>query len=96
MILLIDIFSLFFLWANIAGFMNSKDCMVYKTRGPVTVPKARRHCPLDFLVGKLKILCQSFFKLKSTKLKLFLQEEGPLLADVANSNNTTILVDEES
>lgn len=29
----------------------------------------------DNQVGKLKILCESFFKLKSVKLKLFLQEE---------------------
>ncbi|KAB2628672.1 tubulin-folding cofactor E [Pyrus ussuriensis x Pyrus communis] len=59
------------------------------------------------LVGKLKVLCESFFKLKSIKLKLFLKEEGsPLpmllddematLTDLGIGNESTILVDEES
>ncbi|XWS37430.1 hypothetical protein CRYUN_Cryun19dG0042300 [Craigia yunnanensis] len=58
------------------------------------------------LVGKLKALCESFFKLKSLKLKLFLQEEGsPLptlhddemasLMDIRIGTESTILVDEE-
>ncbi|KAB2628618.1 tubulin-folding cofactor E [Pyrus ussuriensis x Pyrus communis] len=59
------------------------------------------------LVGKLKVLCESFFKLKSIKLKLFLKEEGsPLpmllddematLTDLGIGNESIILVDEES
>ncbi|CAN1855257.1 Tubulin-folding cofactor E [Linum perenne] len=63
--------------------------------------------PASTTVGKLKILCGSFFKLKSVKLKLFLEEEGcplPLLlddemaslVDVGAGNGSTILVDEES
>ncbi|KAL2904838.1 Tubulin-folding cofactor E [Bienertia sinuspersici] len=58
-------------------------------------------------VGKLKILCETFFKLTSMNLKLFLQEEGsPLpilldnemesLIDVGVGNESIILVDEES
>lgn len=63
--------------------------------------------PATTTVGKLKALCESFFKLKSLKLKLFLQEEGsPLpmllddemasLMDIGIGNESTILVDEES
>ncbi|KAL9272978.1 Tubulin-folding cofactor E-like protein, partial [Drosera capensis] len=37
-------------------------------------PPLTKKIPASTSVGKLKILCQSFFKLKSTKLKLFLQE----------------------
>ncbi|KAJ8435560.1 hypothetical protein Cgig2_015415 [Carnegiea gigantea] len=62
--------------------------------------------PATTTVGKLKNLCESFFKLKSIKLKLFLQEEGsPLpilldnemesLLDAGVGNESTILVDEE-
>ncbi|GMJ11703.1 PFIFFERLING, TUBULIN-FOLDING COFACTOR E [Hibiscus trionum] len=63
--------------------------------------------PATTTVGKLKALCESFFKLKSLKLKLFLQEEGsPLpmlldnemasLMDIGIGNESTIIVDEES
>ncbi|CAL1363888.1 unnamed protein product [Linum trigynum] len=63
--------------------------------------------PATTTVGKLKILCESFFKLKSVKPKLFLEEESsPLpqlldeemasLVDVGVGNGSTILVDEES
>ncbi|OMO81652.1 hypothetical protein CCACVL1_12327 [Corchorus capsularis] len=63
--------------------------------------------PATTTVGKLKVLCESFFKLKSLKLKLFLHEEGsPLpillddemasLMDVGVGNESMILVDEES
>ncbi|KAG8472672.1 hypothetical protein CXB51_034561 [Gossypium anomalum] len=63
--------------------------------------------PATTTVGKLKALCESFFKLKSLKLKLFLQEEGsPLpmllddematLMDMGIGNESTIIVDEES
>ncbi|KAL4325721.1 hypothetical protein GQ457_11G011090 [Hibiscus cannabinus] len=63
--------------------------------------------PATTTVGKLKALCESFFKLKSMKLKLFLQEEGsPLpmllddemasLMDIGIGNESTIIVDEES
>uniref|UniRef100_A0A5B7B8U5 CAP-Gly domain-containing protein n=1 Tax=Davidia involucrata TaxID=16924 RepID=A0A5B7B8U5_DAVIN len=63
--------------------------------------------PATTTVGKLKILCVSFFKLKSIKPKLFLQEEGsPLptlldddmasLIDLGIGNESIILVDEES
>ncbi|GAB2299152.1 hypothetical protein Dimus_033224 [Dionaea muscipula] len=69
-------------------------------------PPLTKKIPASTSVGKLKILCQSFFRLKATKLKLFLQEEFPLptllddgmasLADVGIHNNSTVLVDEES
>ncbi|XP_045806398.1 tubulin-folding cofactor E [Trifolium pratense] len=63
--------------------------------------------PATITVGKLKFLCESFFKLKSMKLKLFLQEEGsplPMLLDNDASslmdhgvgNDSVILVDEDS
>ncbi|TYG86500.1 hypothetical protein ES288_A13G138600v1 [Gossypium darwinii] len=63
--------------------------------------------PATTTVGKLKALCESFLKLKSLKLKLFLQEEGsPLpmllddematLMDMGIGNESTIIVDEES
>ncbi|OVA14550.1 CAP Gly-rich domain [Macleaya cordata] len=59
--------------------------------------------PATTTVGKLKVLCESFFQLKSIKLKLFLQEEGsplPLLLDnemaslmeLGVGNEATILV----
>ncbi|XP_059659317.1 tubulin-folding cofactor E [Cornus florida] len=62
--------------------------------------------PATTTVGKLKILCESFFKLKFIKPKLFLQEEvSPLptlldddmasLVDLRIGNDSTILVDEE-
>lgn len=70
-------------------------------------PSLMKKLPGTTTVGKLKILCESFFKLKSMKLKLFLQEEGsPLpvllddemetLMDLGIGNGSTILVDEES
>ncbi|KAF3434118.1 hypothetical protein FNV43_RR25221 [Rhamnella rubrinervis] len=68
-------------------------------------PPLTKKLPGTTTVGKLKSLCESFFKLKSIKLKLFLQEEGsPLpvllndemasLVDLGIGNGTTILVDE--
>ncbi|KDP45616.1 hypothetical protein JCGZ_17223 [Jatropha curcas] len=70
-------------------------------------PLLTKKLPATTTVGKLKILCESFFNLKSIKPKLFLQEEGsplPLLLDdematlmdVGIGNDSTILVDEES
>ncbi|XP_050219249.1 tubulin-folding cofactor E [Mercurialis annua] len=70
-------------------------------------PLITKKLPATTTVGKLKILCESFFKLKSVKPKLFLQEEGsplPLLLDdematlmdIGVGNDSTILVDEES
>ncbi|XP_078434131.1 tubulin folding cofactor E / Pfifferling (PFI) [Wolffia australiana] len=69
-------------------------------------PPSIRKLPPSTTVGKLKVLCESFFKLKSIKLLLFLQEEGspfPLLLDDDSATlvdfgigtGTTILVDEE-
>ncbi|KAM7279303.1 hypothetical protein ACFE04_006437 [Oxalis oulophora] len=63
--------------------------------------------PSTTTVGKLKILCESFFKLKSIRPKLFLQEEGSpfptllddemaSLADLGVETESTILVDEET
>ncbi|XP_074309522.1 tubulin-folding cofactor E [Silene latifolia] len=63
--------------------------------------------PATTTVGKLKILSESLFKLKSVKTKLFLQEEGsPLpiqlvnemdsLLDAGVGNESTILIDEET
>lgn len=68
-------------------------------------PPLTKKLPSTTTVGKLKILCETFFKLKSIKLKLFLQDEGsplPLLLDnemeslldVGVGNESTILVDE--
>ncbi|KNA11667.1 hypothetical protein SOVF_133110 [Spinacia oleracea] len=70
-------------------------------------PPLTKKLPATTTVGKLKILCETFFKLKSIKLKLFLQEEGsPLpmlldnemesLLDVGVGDKSTILVDEDS
>lgn len=70
-------------------------------------PTLTKKLPATTTVGKLKILCESFFKLKSIKPKLFLQEEGsplPLLLDdemaslmdLGIGNESTILVDDES
>ncbi|KAH7841044.1 hypothetical protein Vadar_024881 [Vaccinium darrowii] len=70
-------------------------------------PPLTKKLPAATTVGKLKILCESFFKLKSVKPVLFLEEEGsPLptlldddmatLIDVGVGNESTILVDEES
>ncbi|XP_057433128.1 tubulin-folding cofactor E [Lotus japonicus] len=70
-------------------------------------PPLTKKLPATTTVGKLKFLCESFFKLKSMKLKLFLQEEGsplPLLLDndmsslidLGIGNDSNILVDEES
>uniref|UniRef100_A0A0E0DKU7 CAP-Gly domain-containing protein n=1 Tax=Oryza meridionalis TaxID=40149 RepID=A0A0E0DKU7_9ORYZ len=58
-------------------------------------------------VGKLKSLCESFFKLKDVKLRLYLEEEGcPLpqffeedtvsLMELGIGTGSTIIVDEES
>ncbi|GFY95243.1 tubulin folding cofactor E [Actinidia rufa] len=63
--------------------------------------------PATITVGKLKILCESFFKLKSVKPVLFLQEQGsPLptlldddmasLIEIGIGNESTILVDEDT
>ncbi|KAI9169110.1 hypothetical protein LWI28_007116 [Acer negundo] len=70
-------------------------------------PPLTKKLPATTTVGKLKILCESFFKLKSIKPKLFFLEEGsPLpfflddemasLIDLGVGNESTILVDEES
>ncbi|XP_043693544.1 tubulin-folding cofactor E-like [Telopea speciosissima] len=67
-------------------------------------PPLTKKLPATTTVGKLKVLCESFFKLKSFKLKLFLQEEGspmPLLLDdemdslieLGAGNEATILID---
>ncbi|XP_057502974.1 tubulin-folding cofactor E isoform X1 [Actinidia eriantha] len=59
--------------------------------------------PATITVGKLKILCESFFKLKSVKPVLFLQEQGsPLptlldddmasLIEIGVGNESTILI----
>ncbi|KAL6316976.1 hypothetical protein AAG906_024515 [Vitis piasezkii] len=61
--------------------------------------------PATTTIGKLKNLCESFFKLKSIKPRLFLQEEGsPLpillddemasLMDLGIGSESTILIDE--
>jgi hypothetical protein len=58
-------------------------------------------------VGKLKSLCESFFKLKDVKLRLYLEEEGcPMpqffeedtvsLMELGIGTGSTIIVDEES
>lgn len=63
--------------------------------------------PPTTTVGKLKSLCDSFFKLKDIKLRLFLEEEGcPLpqlleeetasLMELGIGTGATIIVDEES
>ncbi|KAF5741940.1 TUBULIN-FOLDING COFACTOR E family protein [Tripterygium wilfordii] len=70
-------------------------------------PPLTKKLPATTTVGKLKILCESFFKLKSIKPKIFLLEKGsPLpillddgmatLLDLGIGNESTILVDEES
>ncbi|KAK7852792.1 tubulin-folding cofactor e [Quercus suber] len=70
-------------------------------------PPLTKKLPATTTVGKLKSLSESFFKLKSIKPKLFLQEEGsPLpillddemesLMDLGIGNGSTILIDEES
>ncbi|TVU18414.1 hypothetical protein EJB05_34510, partial [Eragrostis curvula] len=63
--------------------------------------------PPTTTVGRLKSLCESFFKLKDIKVKLFVEEEGcPLpqlleedttsLVELGIGSGTTIVVDEES
>ncbi|KAJ0977230.1 hypothetical protein J5N97_012704 [Dioscorea zingiberensis] len=63
--------------------------------------------PPNTTVGRLKTLCESFFKLKGIRPRLFIQEEGsPLpqlldddmasLVDLGIGSEATILVDEES
>ncbi|KAJ8625342.1 hypothetical protein MRB53_033872 [Persea americana] len=70
-------------------------------------PPLTKKLPATTTVGKLKVLCESFFKLKSIKPKLFLQEEGsplPLLLDdemaslmeLGIGSGAMILVDEEN
>ncbi|XP_054806442.1 tubulin-folding cofactor E isoform X1 [Prosopis cineraria] len=70
-------------------------------------PQLTKKLPATTTVGKLKLLCESFFKLKSVKLKLYLQEEGsplPLLldndmatfVDLGIGNESIIIVDEGS
>ncbi|CAM8975213.1 unnamed protein product [Rhodiola kirilowii] len=70
-------------------------------------PPLTKKLPATTTVGKLKLLCESFFKLKSMRPRLFLEEEGtPLpvllkdematLLDIGVSNGSTILIDEES
>ncbi|KAL8144366.1 hypothetical protein V2J09_017398 [Rumex salicifolius] len=70
-------------------------------------PPLTKKLPATISIGKLKILCESFFKLKSVNLKLFLQEQGSpfptllddetsSLLDVGVSQESTILVDEEN
>ncbi|KAK2969101.1 hypothetical protein RJ640_028808 [Escallonia rubra] len=69
-------------------------------------PPLIKKLPGSTTVGKLKILCENFFKLKSIKPILFLYEEGSPLAtlldddmasliDLGVGNESTILVDEE-
>ncbi|KVH88820.1 CAP Gly-rich domain-containing protein [Cynara cardunculus var. scolymus] len=69
-------------------------------------PPLTKKLPATTTVGKLKTLCESFFKLKSIKPLLYLQEEGSPLPtllddDMASLNDagvctqSTILVDEE-
>ncbi|WCJ34835.1 Tubulin-folding cofactor E [Euphorbia peplus] len=70
-------------------------------------PPLTKKLPATTTVGKLKQLCESFFKLKLIKPKLFFQEEGsPLpivmddematLMDIGIVDGSTILVDEEN
>ncbi|KAL0351263.1 UNVERIFIED_CONTAM: Tubulin-folding cofactor E [Sesamum calycinum] len=70
-------------------------------------PPLAKKLPATTTVGKLKNLCESFFKLKSIKPILYLQEEGsPLptlldddmasLIELGIGNESTILVDELS
>ncbi|KAI3767563.1 hypothetical protein L2E82_17780 [Cichorium intybus] len=70
-------------------------------------PQLTKKLPATTTVGKLKTLCESFFKLKSIKPLLYLQEEGsPLpilldddmesLNDAGVCNQSTILVDQEN
>ncbi|XP_038876773.1 tubulin-folding cofactor E [Benincasa hispida] len=70
-------------------------------------PPLTKKLPPTTSVGKLKMLCESFFKLKSIRLKLYLQEEDlpvPILLeddmtslmDLGVGNKSNILVDEES
>lgn len=88
---------------------NGSAAVTLKCTGPSMgeKPSLTKKLPATTTVGKLKILCQSFFKLKSIKPVLFLQEEGsPLpslleddmgsLMDVGVGDGSTILVDEES
>ncbi|XP_042516490.1 tubulin-folding cofactor E isoform X2 [Macadamia integrifolia] len=67
-------------------------------------PLLTKKLPATTTVGKLKVLCESFFNLKSFRLKLFLQEEGspmPLLLDdemnslieLGAGNEAIILID---
>ncbi|KAK4798206.1 hypothetical protein SAY86_030532 [Trapa natans] len=70
-------------------------------------PPQTKKLPATTTVGKLKILCENFFKLKSMKSRLFLEEAGspfPVLLDdemgsfldLGIGNGSVILVDEES
>ncbi|KAF9603547.1 hypothetical protein IFM89_037028 [Coptis chinensis] len=70
-------------------------------------PPITKKLPATTTVGKLKVLCENFFKLKAVKPRLFLLEEGsplPLLlddemsslTDLGVGNEATVLVDEEA
>ncbi|KAJ6825185.1 tubulin-folding cofactor E [Iris pallida] len=66
-----------------------------------------RKLPPTTTIGKLKVLCESFFKLKGLKLRLFLQEQGSPLPQLLDDDTAslmdigvgmegaTIIVDEE-
>ncbi|XP_010427979.1 PREDICTED: tubulin-folding cofactor E-like [Camelina sativa] len=70
-------------------------------------PELTKKLPGSITVGKMKILCENFFKLKNVKPRLFLQEEGSpfptaldeetsTLLDVGICEGSTLLIDEES
>ncbi|ONK77308.1 uncharacterized protein A4U43_C02F5200 [Asparagus officinalis] len=84
-------------------------CMTLKCVGASIAEKSplTKKLPPTTTVGKLKVLCESFFKLKGMKLRLFVEEEGsPLpqlldddmatLIDLGITSGSTILLDEES
>ncbi|KAK9111866.1 hypothetical protein Scep_019385 [Stephania cephalantha] len=69
-------------------------------------PPVTKKIPATTIVGKLKVLCESFFKLKGNKLKLFLvEEDSPFpvllvddmasLVDLGIINEATIIIDHE-
>lgn len=70
-------------------------------------PPLTKKLPTTTTVGKLKNLCESFFKLKGIKQKMYFHEErSPLpmlledemasLMDLGIGNDSVILIDEES
>ncbi|KAH7681405.1 Ubiquitin-like protein [Dioscorea alata] len=84
-------------------------CITLKCVGPSMGEKLplTKKLPPNTTVGRLKALCESFFKLKGIRPRLFIQEEGsPLpqfldddmasLLDLGFGSEATILVDEES